>query len=149
MGGSTMNEYIKMKTRHQAEVDAFPMFFAFSNKQFAEGMEKLGLKPEDTDKIYKLGSTGGFYRRSDSEALFNMFTRHTEEMEKAIEADKTGDGFIYDMFNYELANHEYCITYDREPTLDALGMTEEDLLNDPRLLHGMNKAERNQLRRRR
>ena len=46
-----MNSYMIMKGIHQREVDVFPFFFAFSNKQFDEGMMKLGLDPKDTDKI--------------------------------------------------------------------------------------------------
>lgn len=139
-----MNEYKELRDRQQAEVNAFPMFFAFSNKQFAEGMEKLGLRPDDTDKIYKFGSTGGFYRKTDSKALHDMLDRHAGEMATAIAKDETGEGFIYDMFNYELANHEYCITYDIEPTLDTLGLTEDEVLNDERLLRGLKKAKYNQ-----
>ena len=63
-----------------------------------------------------------------------------EEKQDAIAADLTGDGFIFDMFVYELANHEYCITYDLEDTLDALGLTAEQINADKRLTHGLNKA---------
>lgn len=37
------NQYQEMRNRQQAEVNAFPMFFAFNKQQFAEGMRKLGL----------------------------------------------------------------------------------------------------------
>lgn len=138
-----MNKYSELKNKHEKEVNAFPMFFAFSQKQFEEGMAKFGLKPDETDKIYKLGSTGGFYLRSDSKKLVEMFTRHERELKEAIAADETGDGFIYDMFNYELGNHEYCITWDLEPTLDCLGLTLEEVKADARLYHGLSKAIRN------
>lgn len=141
-----MNKYIELKNKHSKEVHSFPMFFAFSDKQFEEGMKKLGLQPEDTDKIYKLGGTGGFYKKSDSEKLHDMFKRHTEEMTAAIAADQTGEGFIYDMFIYELGNHEYCITYDLEPTLDACGLTEDEVLNNPALLAGLKKAKEDYLK---
>ena len=42
------NQYQEMRNRQQAEVNAFPMFFAFNKQQFAEGMRKLGLSPSDT-----------------------------------------------------------------------------------------------------
>lgn len=135
-----MNKYMELREKHQAEVDAFPMFFAFSEKQFEEGMKSLGLDPNDTDKIYKLGNTGGFYRKSDAPAFREMFERHDKEMKDAIAADSTGEGFIFDMFNYELANHEYGYTHDPEPTLDCLGLTMEDINADPRLLRGWKKA---------
>lgn len=39
------NQYQEMRNHQQAEVNAFPMFFAFNKQQFAEGMRKLGLSP--------------------------------------------------------------------------------------------------------
>lgn len=139
------NKYVEMKNRHQEEVNNFPMFFAFNNKQFDEGMKTLGLDPSETDKIYKLSNTGGFYRRSDSRALKEMFLRHRQEEADAIAADTTGDGFIYEMFNYELANHEYGYTRDLEPTLDALGLTIEEIIANPALSHGLKKARKEQI----
>ena len=138
-----MNRYRELKDRHEKMMNEFPMFFAFNQKQFAEGMEKLGLKPDETDKIYKLGGTGGFYKKTDSDKLKEMFNTFDREMKEAIAADETGEGFIYDMFNHELANHEYCITWDLEPTLDAVGLTLEEINADARLLKGLNKAIKN------
>lgn len=140
-----MNEYRAMRDKHQEEVNAFPMFFAFSNQQFEEGMKKLGLKPTDTKQLYKLGGTGGFYRKSDAPALREMFKRHDEEMAAAIAADETGDGFIYDMFDYELANHEFGYTRDIEPALDALELTIEEIRADDRMTHALERACREQI----
>ena len=42
-----MNEYRAMKKRHQQEVHAFPLGYAFGNQQFKELMSKWGL---DADK---------------------------------------------------------------------------------------------------
>lgn len=129
------NKYLELKNKHQQEVNDFPMFFAFSDKQFEEGMKRFGLKPTDTDKIYKLSGTGGFYRRTDAQALHDMFSRHSQEMTDAISKD---DEFVYNMFLYELANHEYCITYDLEPTLCACGL--DEVSRDERLLGLLKKA---------
>lgn len=120
------------------------MQFAFSNKQFEEGMKKLGLDPADTDKIYGMSGTGGFYRRSDAPALHEMFDRHEKEMSEAIQGDITGDGFIYDMFDYELSNHEFTYTGSTEETLSALGLTEDEVISDPKLIHGLKKAIKSQ-----
>lgn len=141
-----MNKYTEMKNRHQQEVNALPIKFAFSNKQFEEAMAGWGLTINDTDKIYKLGRTGGFYRREDSELIFDTFARHEQEMAEAIAADKDGMGYVYDMFKYELANHEYCITYDLEPTLDACGLTVEEVNANPVLLAALKKAKTDYLK---
>lgn len=140
-----MNTYQELKDRHQKEMDAFPLGAAFSNSQFEEMMQKWGLTVKDTDKICSIGG-GCFIRKSDKEAFFNMLKRFKNKTDAAIAADETGDGFIYDMFYYELANHEYCITYEYDETFDALGLTEEQVAADKRLLHGLKKAEKNYLK---
>ena len=140
-----MNRYQELKSRQQKDVNDFPMFFAFNNEQFEKGMRKLGLEPTDTGAVYRLGHTGGFYRKSDSQALKDMFDRHSNEMEQAIEEDNDEKGFIYDMFLYELANHEYCITYEAEPTLEACGLTWEDLEENPKLMSGFKLAKKDYL----
>lgn len=140
------NKYLELTSKQQKEINEFPMFFAFNQKQFEEGMQSLGLKPTDTKKIYKLAGTGGFYRKTDAQKLRDMFARHDKEMADAIAADPTGDGFIYDMFNYELGNHEYGYTHDPEPALDALGLTMAAIKADPRMLHAWKKATINQLK---
>ena len=134
-----MNAYQEMKDRQQKEFDAFPVGAAFSNQQFQQMMEKWGLTLNDTDKICSIGG-GCYIRKTDKEALCALINRLNNEKENAIAADLTGDGFIFDMFVYELANHEYCITYDLEDTLDALGLTAEQINADKRLIHGLNKA---------
>ena len=134
-----MNAYQEMKNRQQKEFDAFPMSAAFSNQQFKDMMQKWGLTVNDTDKICSIGG-GCYIRKTDKEALCALINRLNNEKENAIAADLTGDGFIFDMFVYELANHEYCITYDLEDTLDALGLTAEQINADKRLTHGLNKA---------
>jgi len=135
-----MNKYIEMKSRHQREVNSFPMFFAFDGKAFIAGMKKLGLNPEDTDKVYKLGDTGGYYRCSDSDELKSMFKRQNNEIQEAIDADKKGTGFIYDMFRLELSACEYNYTEDPEPALEALGLTMDKIAGTPKLLRGYKKA---------
>ena len=136
-----MNAYRELRDRHQKETNDFPMFFAFSEKQFEEGMAKFGLGPNETDKIYSLGY-GGYYLRTDSERLREMFDRHEREHKEAIAADKKGTGYIFDMFCYELGNHEYGYTWDLEPALDALGLTLEEIENSHALTRGLKKAQK-------
>ncbi len=139
------NLYAQQKNRHQKEMDAFPLGACFSNEQFDQMMRNWGLTPDDTDKIYSVGG-GCYIRKSDSAAFCEMLNLFVKEREEAIAADKTGDGFIYHMFLYELANHEYCITFDLEETLDALDLTMEQINADKRLLHGLRKAEKEYLK---
>jgi len=132
-----MNKYTELKQKQQEEVNNFPMFFAFNDKQFEEGMQKLGLDPSETDKLYSAGRTGGYYRKTDAEKLFAMFERHRQEMKLARENDEQ---FIYDMFDYELSNHEYVVTGYVGDALDALGLTIEEVNNNPKYKSNLEKA---------
>lgn len=103
-------------------------------------MRKWGLDPEkDLDKIYSIGY-GGYIQKKDADLLHKTRVRHDAEMQAAIAGDATGEGFIYEMFLYELDNHEYGYTWDTEDTLDALGYTAAEVLGEPRLKRGIEKA---------
>ena len=133
------NQYLEMKQAHQKEVNNFPVFFAFSKDQFKEGIERLGLTENDTNKIYSIGG-GGYIRKTDSKAFNYLFDKQDKELNKAIESDTDGTGFIFDMFYYELNNHEYIITYDVSDTLDCLGITEKQLEENNNLKNGLRLA---------
>ena len=130
-----MSKYTELKTKHQKEVDAFPFGFAFNQKQFEEMMSKWGLTPDDTDKIYSIGG-GGYIRKSDSEAMHKMFERHEAERKAAMKDDE----YLFHMFNYELANHEYSYTGELDDTLDALGLTIDEVNADPRMANALKRA---------
>jgi len=134
------NPYRELKERQQKEVREFPFFFAYNDNQFIEGMKRFGLSIEDTDKIYKFGDTGGFYLRTDAARLREMSDRHEAEREAAIAADKRRNGYIYHMFRDELINHEFTWTDELDDTLDALGITLEEVNDNPRLKRGLEKA---------
>ncbi len=73
--------------------------------------------------------------------MHETFTRHHRELQAAIDADPTGEGFIKDMFLYELENHEYSYTGTAEDALDSLGLTYENVAEDPRLARGLDLVE--------
>ena len=134
-----MNKYQEVRKRHQEEINQFPIKFAFSDKQFEEGMKELGLKPDDYDKVVAIGG-GGFVKEEDAERLTKMCVEHAREIRELVEADPTGEGFIKDMFYYELCNHEYGYTYDASEALTALGYTEKQVMADKRLKTGFSIA---------
>ena len=135
-----MNKYMELKERQQQEVNALPLGFAFSEKQFNEMMVGWGLDPEkDLDKIVSIGY-GGFIQKKDRSLMHETFDRHEREMKEAIAADPTGEGFIFDMFLRELENHEYGYTGDMTDALEALGFTAREVVDDPRLNRGISKA---------
>lgn len=143
-----MNQYRELRKRQQDEVNAFPLGFAFSDKQFREMMSKWELDPKkDLDKISRIPVGGGFIQKKDIPAFKDLMKRHDDELQAAIDGDSDGTGFIYQMFRYELDNHEYGYTGDVEDTLDTLGLTAEDIETDSRLRAGLKKACREIMRR--
>lgn len=138
-----MNKYVELSARHQKEVDAFPIGAAFSKKQFAEMMKNWGLDPDkDVDKIYRLPVSGCYIRKSDNKAFTEMMDRHAQEMRAFFAADTTGErgGHFYQALLYELENHEYCVTYDPEPALNALGFSVEEIETNAALYNALNAA---------
>ena len=128
-------KYEELKNRQAKDYNELPLFFAFSNNQFNEEMLRLGLTPEDKDKIVSLGA-GTFIKKTDRHLVKDLFKKHTEELAEAREDVQ----YLYDMFLYELGNHEYCITYDATDTLRALSLTIEDVNNDERMKKALIKA---------
>lgn len=138
-----MENYQKMKIRHQRETNEFPIHFAFGDEQIKRKFAELGLDPEkDADKIAVIPGTGGFILKKDVAAYREMCERHYRELQDAIAADRKGTGFIYQMFRYELANYEFGYTGEVGDALDALGYTEEQINENPALKKGFEKAKR-------
>ncbi len=136
------NRYQELRQRQQKEFDALPLGFAFGDKQFEEMMKGWGLdakKKADLDKIYSIGY-GGYIQKKDAPLLHETRKRHDKELEDAIAADETGEGFVFEMFLYELDNHEYGYTRSTDGALDALGYTASDVLKDQKLTTGLKKA---------
>ena len=92
-----------------------------------------------TEKIVHIGG-GCYIRKTDREAFRVLVEKLEKEKNDALAADTTGEGIIKDMFLYELGNHEYCVTYDLEDTLDAVGLSVDEINADKRLLCGLKKA---------
>lgn len=131
--------YEQMKHRHQKEYEDFTkgcVFFAYSQEQFEKGMESVGLKPNQTNKIFHF-EKGAFILRTKSKEQKELFVRFSQEKEKAIAEDKDGSGFVADMFLYELNNHECSYTGDIMSALDELDLTIHEVRQDSKLLNGL------------
>lgn len=130
--------YSKHKNMIQKDIDNFPIVFAFSNEQLEEGLRKLKSKRED---VLSIGG-GGIIRKSDKHEFLEMLKRHDREHKELL---KNPD-YVYSMFRYELANHEYCITYDYEDTLSACGLKMADIERNPMFQKQLEKATRDYLK---
>ena len=135
-----MESYRELRERQQKEFNELPLGFAFSMEQFRGMMERWGLDPEkDQDKIVRL-PVGGFLQKKDRDYYQEVTERHYAELEAAKKSDTDGTGFLYQMFLFELDNHEYGYTGDLEDTLDCLGLTWEELKASPVMLKALDKA---------
>jgi hypothetical protein len=120
------NKYMELKEKQQKEINNFPCFFAFDNEQFEKGLKELNTTKENIISI----NFGGFIRKKDKKSFWEMLNRHNKEMEEA----RKDDLFLYEMFYYELANHEFIITYDFTDTLNDLGLEFENLSKKERAI---------------
>lgn len=136
----TRETYLEMKERHQAEVNALPIGFAFSEEQYTRQLETWGITKEEADAGAIVGIGGGFIRSSDRDLVLGTLQRIHEESNAAILSDPDGSGYIYEMFFYELANHEFAYTRDISETLEDLGISNKDLAENKALLDGLNLA---------
>lgn len=131
-----MTKYEEIREKHQKEVNEFPIGFAFSDQQFEEQMKKLGLEPNQTNEVVSIGG-GGFIKKTGIENFEAMFKKHSDEIKEEIAKDKTGEGFIKEMFQFELANYEFDYTHELEPTLEALNLTKKQIRENKALKNGL------------
>lgn len=115
--------YQELKLKLRNPLDNFQgLFFAFSKSQFKEGMESIGLTETDKDKIYSIGA-GGFLLKTKAKEFDAIFENTNKELKEFLQVPEN----LKEALIYELKNHEYCITYQLEPTLSALGLNEEEI----------------------
>lgn len=134
-----MNLYREMRKRQQETLNEYLSqyaFFAFSDKQFAEGLEKLRVQPDQLARI----PGGGFILQDRGQGLTDIFDSAQQEREAALRDPVTGEQFAFDMFYAELADHEYSYTGDPVEALDALGMSYNSVLADQMLKRAFDKA---------
>ena len=127
-----MSKYLELKNNNQKQFNEFAnkyiyWIFAFSSKEFDDELKKHGLTK---DGIISIGA-GGFIKKEHKELYLKEINRLDND--DAFKQVKDDDVEVKKAFMYELANHEYCITYNVGDALDALGITVEEIKKDPRL----------------
>lgn len=133
-----MENYQQIKARHQQEINAFPLGAAFSNSQLEEMMKKFGLPNDKTGyaQLVSLGA-GVFIMRKDVPAWNEMSERHEREMKEFRACRKQ----LTEALRYEFANHEYMYGYDDEAVCRSVGLSWQEVQNDPELLKTYKEAE--------
>ena len=145
-----MNQYKKLSDDHQRRVSEFLdkyAFFAFNDRQFTNGLQRLGIDRNDAGKmLVRMSGTGGYMLRGKAAEYRALSETIAAETDAAVHDPVTGPGFAYDMFYYELANHEYSYTGRADDALDALGYDWNDIRNDELLKTALEKAAKDVLR---
>ena len=137
-----MKTYTEWKDEKEKEINAIPLGFAFGKDQFLKMLERMGLTEENCkDNLYSLGG-GGYIKKTDSHLLKEFHKKYDGEWEEL----KKNEQFMYEAFRYELANHEYCITYNYEDTLDCLDLTEDEVVKNPMLVKALSRATKDYLK---
>lgn len=118
------NVYAEWREKQQKKMDDLfkgRVFFAFNDEQFMKGMSEIGAA--STSELFSMGA-GGYYKKTDADKIRAFFNDSWAEQEDKM---KRSLKFDFDMFEYELANHEFCITYELDETLDGCGLTTEEI----------------------
>ena len=113
----TYSSVAEMKKAHKAMIDAFPMHFAFGQKQLDEELAKMGVGVDDVVSI----GAGGFILKSDVKAYVEMFKVIRQEEDEFKKEEKN----LVNLICSELRDHEYGYTCDLEESLAAAGVWEE------------------------
>lgn len=126
-----METYQQIKARQQAEVNAFPIGAAFSDKQVEEMMQKFGL-PNDKRgyaQIVGLGY-GAYIMRKDVPAWNEMAERHEREMKEWRKNRKE----LKEGLRYEFANHECQFGRRDEEVCACVGLDWAEVQKDAELM---------------
>jgi len=106
----------KKQTDYNELFNSLGVFWAFSNKQFDEGFEKVKTTMAEGEKLVSIGG-GGYIPKHNVEALITGTKAIDETFKQQIKDAKARETHIL----YELNNHEAYYTGTIDATLDALG----------------------------
>ena len=111
-------EYLDLKSKHEKELNEFPIAYAFNDEQLEEALKKLGA--ESKDECVTVFGHGDIVKRQDARQLVKMLERHDKEIKDKLKSDVE---FAEAAFLYEMDNHEYCINWSGdEDVLAAFGI---------------------------
>ena len=110
-------EYLDLKSKHEKELNEFPIAYAFNDKQLEEALEKLGATKEECVTVF---GHGDIVKRENAKPLIDMLERHTMEVKQKLAEDVE---FAEAAFLYEMDNHEYAINWSAdEDVLDCFAI---------------------------
>lgn len=131
--------YLQLKERHQKEMNAFPIAYAFNGKQLEEALEKLGATKEECVTVFNMGDV---MKKTDVPAFKAMLKRHKEELLEAMKDETFAEG----AFLYEMNNHEYAINWSGDEDVLACFNMNVAKLREIGLIDAYQRARREHMR---
>lgn len=129
--------YEELKNKQQEEFNNFSndkIFYAFSDKQFKDGLNKFNCTEKD---IYNLDN-GGFILKENSKDLHMLMEKFDQELkEKMQDFDFAFEAFLYEMYNYE-----YCFNQNVSKILKIFNLWDEknNKISNKNYIESFNKA---------
>jgi hypothetical protein len=116
--------YTELEKKAEERISSVPIVWGFSDEQIREGAKKLGFEVTELKAI----GAGGYMRPQDKHLLDKAYDDSYAERQEWMKDLKN----LQYAFEYELANHEYCITYDDAETWRAVGISMKDSTKEQR-----------------
>lgn len=134
-----MNQYEELIKNKEQEQNKYPFIFS-DLAEMENELAKRNINKEDIEYYF---SENHFYIIQTHVDKFNEIAeRYEKEIERRIEQDPTGEGFIKDMFKTQLKNYEYGYTLEADDAIERLGYTLEEIDTNTRLKNGLDLAKR-------
>ena len=106
--------YSEFKKSQSEMINNLPIIWAFSKARLIEKAAEIGATIDDLVSL----DAGGYCLKSDVQLINDTMAKAESDL-VAFLAD---DDNLQSALEYELANHEYCITYDETDTIYALNL---------------------------
>lgn len=133
------NRYRELTSMQQERINRFSkdkIIFAHDNDELNEGLAELKLTADDVMQLYS-----GCYIRKDAVEEFKKLNENlSRELNRCIQADETGEGFVYDMFLACMEDHNTRETEDPTDAVRAAGFTFKQIECNRKLMTGYRKA---------
>lgn len=133
----TYDEYNNKKQEDYNKFSKGKIFYAFDTEQFKKGMESIGLKPEETNKIAHLRA-GAYILKNEIKNYIKFRNKQHNEFNEKMKSFN----FAKSAFKNELANYEYCYTMEIDDAINALGYTLNEINDDPLLSKALKEAKK-------
>ena len=134
-----IKDYYTWKEKNNKEFNDFisaNVFFAFSNKQFQEGLDKFGIKKEEIKEKLCNYVGGGFMLKSAVKEHNKIVKKLHKTERKYLSKYKN----LYSALLYEMYNHECGYTWNFKECLYPLGFTSKDLKTNKQLYKAFQQA---------